>query len=89
MTRRLALALAVVLFAAAQPVSLINAVRGLIAQNDLAGAERLARSWQARNPASRNWRQPCRGSPAAPCRPTNWIGQTPLPASLPKWRPAS
>jgi thiol-disulfide isomerase/thioredoxin len=52
MTRCLALALAVVLFAAAQPVSLINAVRGLIAQNDLAGAERLARSWQARNPAS-------------------------------------
>jgi thiol-disulfide isomerase/thioredoxin len=49
---RLALALAVVLFAAAQPASLINAVRGLIAQHDLAGAERVARSAQARTPAS-------------------------------------
>jgi thiol-disulfide isomerase/thioredoxin len=49
---RLALGLALVLFAAAQPASLINAVRGLIAQHDLAGAERVARSAQARTPAS-------------------------------------
>jgi thiol-disulfide isomerase/thioredoxin len=46
------LSLALTLFAPAQQVSLINTVRGLIAQHDLAGAERVARSWQARNPAS-------------------------------------
>ena len=46
------LALTLVLLAMAQPVSLINSVRGLIAQHDLAGAERVARAWQARNPAS-------------------------------------
>ena len=40
------------LFAPAQQVSIINAVRGLIAQHDLAGAERVARTWQARNPPS-------------------------------------
>lgn len=46
------LALTLILFANAQPVSVINGVRGLIAQHDLAGAERVARAWQARNPAS-------------------------------------
>jgi thiol-disulfide isomerase/thioredoxin len=56
-TRRFALALtlvlfALVLFALAQPASLINGVRALIAQHDLAGAERVARAWQARNPPS-------------------------------------
>jgi thiol-disulfide isomerase/thioredoxin len=55
--RRLALAFTLVLFALtlfaqAQPVSVINGVRRLIAQHDLAGAERAARDWQARNPAS-------------------------------------
>jgi thiol-disulfide isomerase/thioredoxin len=40
------------LFAQAQQVSIINAVRGLIAQHDLPGAERAARAWQARSPAS-------------------------------------
>jgi thiol-disulfide isomerase/thioredoxin len=50
--RRLVLVLPLVLFATAQQVSLINAVRGLIAQHDLAGAERVTRTWQARNPAS-------------------------------------
>jgi thiol-disulfide isomerase/thioredoxin len=39
-------------FVPAQPVPIVNGVRGLIAQHDLAGAERLARDWQARNPAS-------------------------------------
>jgi thiol-disulfide isomerase/thioredoxin len=33
-------------------VSVINGVRGLIAQHDLVGAERLARAYQARTPAS-------------------------------------
>jgi thiol-disulfide isomerase/thioredoxin len=47
-----ALALTLALMATGQPVSLINSVRGLIAQHDLAGAERVARAWQARNPAS-------------------------------------
>jgi len=46
------LALILILCAPAQPVSLINGVRRLIAQHDLPGAERLARTWQARNPAS-------------------------------------
>jgi thiol-disulfide isomerase/thioredoxin len=46
------LALALALFAPAQPVSVINSVRRSIAQHDLAGAERVARDWQARNPAS-------------------------------------
>jgi thiol-disulfide isomerase/thioredoxin len=50
--RRFALSLTLVLFAPAQVVSVINGVRGLIAQHDLAGAERVARAWQARNPAS-------------------------------------
>ena len=36
----------------AQPVSVINTVRGLIAQYDLPGAERAARAYQARTPAS-------------------------------------
>jgi thiol-disulfide isomerase/thioredoxin len=49
---RLALAFTLVLFAQAQPNSLINSVRRLIAQHDLAGAERVARASQARNPAS-------------------------------------
>ena len=40
------------LLAPAQQVSIINAVRGLIAQHDLPGAERVARTWQARNPPS-------------------------------------
>jgi len=49
----LLLALAILCaLASAQPASIINAVRGLIAQHDLADAERLARSWQARNPPS-------------------------------------
>ena len=57
MTRRFALSLtlalfALVFFALAQPVSVINGVRRLIAQHDLAGAERIAREWQARNSAS-------------------------------------
>ncbi len=46
------LALTLALSAAAQPVSVINGVRGLIARQDLVGAERLARAWQTRNPAS-------------------------------------
>jgi thiol-disulfide isomerase/thioredoxin len=50
--RRLALALALALFALAQPVSVVNGVRRSIAQHDLPGAERVARSWQAHNPAS-------------------------------------
>jgi thiol-disulfide isomerase/thioredoxin len=50
--RRSALAVALAIFAQAQPVSLINSVRRLIAQHDLAGAERVARDWQTRNPAS-------------------------------------
>jgi thiol-disulfide isomerase/thioredoxin len=40
------------LLAQAQTVSIVNSVRGLIAQHDLPGAERVARAWQARNPAS-------------------------------------
>ncbi|MCX6628833.1 MAG: TlpA disulfide reductase family protein [Candidatus Solibacter sp.] len=52
MRRCLALSLALTLFATAQPVSLINGVRRLIAQHDLAGAERVARDWQAHHPAS-------------------------------------
>jgi thiol-disulfide isomerase/thioredoxin len=51
-SRRFALALALALVALAQPASIINTVRGLIARNDLAGAERAARAWQTRNPAS-------------------------------------
>jgi thiol-disulfide isomerase/thioredoxin len=53
-TRRIALALAfaLALLALAQPVSLVNSVRRLIAQHDLAGAERVARSWQAHNAPS-------------------------------------
>jgi thiol-disulfide isomerase/thioredoxin len=50
--RRFILALALALFALAQPVSLVNGVRRLIAQHDLPGAERVARSWQAHNPPS-------------------------------------
>jgi thiol-disulfide isomerase/thioredoxin len=50
--RLFALALTCALFVPAQPVSLINSVRQLIAQHDLPGAERLARAYQARNPAS-------------------------------------
>jgi len=46
------LALALILCASAQPVSLVNGVRRLIAQHDLPGAERVARAWQARNPPS-------------------------------------
>jgi len=38
--------------ALAQRVSVVNFVRGLIAQHDLAGAERAARAWQAANPPS-------------------------------------
>jgi hypothetical protein len=34
------------LLAPAQQLSIINAVRGLIAQHDLSGAERVARSWE-------------------------------------------
>ncbi len=52
MKRALLLSLALLLGAAAQQVSLINTVRGLIAKNDLAGAERVARAYQARTPAS-------------------------------------
>ena len=52
MKRRFALALTLALLAFAQPASLINGVRALITQHDLAGAERLARTWQARNPPS-------------------------------------
>jgi len=52
MMRRLALLLPLALFAPAQQVSLINTVRKLIDQRDVAGAERVARSWQANNPAS-------------------------------------
>ena len=50
--RLFTLALTLVLFVAAQPVSLINSVRALIAAHDLAGAERQARAYQARTPAS-------------------------------------
>jgi thiol-disulfide isomerase/thioredoxin len=50
--RRFILALALALFALAQPVSVVNGVRRLIAQHDLPGAERVARSWQAHNPPS-------------------------------------
>ena len=52
MMRRFALLLPLALFAPAQQVSLINTVRKLIDQHDVAGAERVARSWQANNPAS-------------------------------------
>ena len=52
MKRRLILALALALVALAQPVSVVNGVRRLIAQHDLPGAERVARSWQAHNPPS-------------------------------------
>ncbi len=52
MKRLFALALTFALFVPAQPVSLINTVRALIAAHDLPGAERLARAYQARNPAS-------------------------------------
>ena len=52
MNRLFALALTLVLFVPAQPVSLINSVRALIAAHDLPGAERLARAYQARTPAS-------------------------------------
>src|ERR1035438_9206305 len=48
----LTLALTLLPFAAAQPVSIINGVRRLIAQHDLPGAEHLARDFQAHNPAS-------------------------------------
>jgi len=54
--RTLALALtltaSLALLAFAQQPSLINTVRGLIAKNDPAGAERVARAYQARTPAS-------------------------------------
>ena len=43
MKRALLVCLGLLLCAAAQPVSLINTVRGLIANKDLAGAERVAR----------------------------------------------
>jgi thiol-disulfide isomerase/thioredoxin len=46
------LAFTLVLCAAAQTVSVVNSVRRLIAQHDLPGAERVARAWQTRNPAS-------------------------------------
>jgi len=46
------LALAFVPLAPAQPTSIVNSVRKLIAQHDLAAAEREARAWQARNPPS-------------------------------------
>jgi thiol-disulfide isomerase/thioredoxin len=52
MMGRFAPLLALALFAPAQQVSLINTVRASIAQHDVAGAERLVRSWQAKNPAS-------------------------------------
>ena len=52
MRRILPLAMALLLSAVAQPGSLVNAVRGLIANNDLTGAERAARTYQARTPAS-------------------------------------
>ena len=52
MMRRFALLLPLALFAPAQQVSLINTVRKLIDARDVAGAERVARSWQAKNPAS-------------------------------------
>jgi cytochrome c biogenesis protein CcmG/thiol:disulfide interchange protein DsbE len=52
MIRRFALLLPLALFAPAQQVSLINTVRKLIDQHDVAGAERVARSWQANHPAS-------------------------------------
>jgi len=48
----LILFLALVLFAQAQPGPVVNPVRRLIAQHDLPAAERVARAWQARNPAS-------------------------------------
>ena len=41
-----------VLLATAQPTSLVDGVRALIGQHDLAGAERLARASQARTPQS-------------------------------------
>ena len=46
------LSLTLTLCAPAQVVSVVNSVRRLIAQHDLPGAERMARAWQARNPAS-------------------------------------
>ena len=46
------LALTLILCAPAQPVSLVNSVRRLIAQHDLPAAERVTRDWQARNPPS-------------------------------------
>jgi thiol-disulfide isomerase/thioredoxin len=52
MMHRFALLIALALFAPAQQVSLINTVRALIAQHDVAGAERVVRTWQAKNPAS-------------------------------------
>ena len=52
MKRTLLASFALLLCAAAQPVSLVNTVRGLIANKDLAGAERVARAYQVRTPAS-------------------------------------
>jgi thiol-disulfide isomerase/thioredoxin len=52
MMRRFAALFALALFAGAQQVSLINTVRQLIAQHDVAGAESVVRSWQANHPAS-------------------------------------
>jgi hypothetical protein len=52
MMRRFALLLPLALFAPAQQVSLINTVRKLIDQRDVAGAERVVRSWQSNHPAS-------------------------------------
>ena len=51
---RVALTLALVwsAIAPAQRVSVVNSVRGLIAKQDLAGAERVARTWQAGHPPS-------------------------------------
>ena len=46
------LALTLILCVSAQPVSVVNGVRRLIAQHDLPAAESLARAWQAHNPPS-------------------------------------
>ncbi len=48
----LTLVFTLVLIATAQPTSLVNGVRALIAQHDRAGAERMVRTVQARTPQS-------------------------------------
>jgi len=52
MKRALLASFALLICAAAQPVSLINTVRGMIANKDLVGAERAARAYQAHTQAS-------------------------------------